>query len=115
MLRGHELATRPASCRTDPTGNGLTMSRCYRLNSPTGESRHGNAVHCAVEALLPFPLPGNGPEEDSLPTRLVAGTETRSAQESEACLYRTQFLRQVEVGIHAAFPRGMRRCAEGVR
>ena len=30
-------------------------------------------------------------------------------------LYRIQFLRQVEVGIHAASPRRMRRCAAGVR
>jgi hypothetical protein len=30
-------------------------------------------------------------------------------------MYRIQFLRQVEVGIHAASPRRMRRCAAGVR
>jgi hypothetical protein len=30
-------------------------------------------------------------------------------------MYRTQFLRQVEVGIRAASPRRMRRCATGVR
>ena len=28
-------------------------------------------------------------------------------------LYRTQFLRQVEVGTHAAYPRRKRRCAAG--
>ena len=30
-------------------------------------------------------------------------------------IYRIQFLRQVEVGIRAASPRRMRRCAAGVR
>ena len=30
-------------------------------------------------------------------------------------VYRIQFLRQVEVGIHAASPRRMRRCAAGIR
>ena len=36
-------------------------------------------------------------------------------QAADRHVYRIQFLRQVEFGIHAASPRRMRRCAAGVR
>jgi hypothetical protein len=42
-------------------------------------------------------------------------TDWESIPRTEHKVYRIQFLRQVEVGIHAASPRRMRRCAAGVR
>ena len=45
----------------------------------------------------------------------TVGVSGVSAGGLGGALYRIQFLRQVEVGIHAASPRRMRRCAAGVR
>ena len=43
------------------------------------------------------------------------GGTQKSGGSSGAKVYRLQFLRHVEGGIHAASPRRMRRCAAGVR
>jgi hypothetical protein len=67
------------------------------------------------EYLGPPQCPQPGWDAELHRVKPSTGTRACYALIAKYRVYRIQFLRQVEVGIHAASPRRMRRCAAGVR